>query len=115
MNDGKGLPWEILYLPALPYVKKRRTARLILNDDGTVPAIRSAASSTSRSHRIASRTRAAWIVSTFSASARSLLSISSSRCLTTAACSAAIGSIRSRLQSFRLAGQGSCLGFGGIS
>ncbi|WP_315729815.1 phage terminase large subunit [Bradyrhizobium sp. SZCCHNRI2010] len=41
MNDGKGLPWEILYLPALPYVKKIKrddgTEELILNEDGTVP------------------------------------------------------------------------------
>jgi predicted phage terminase large subunit-like protein len=41
MNDGKGLPWEILYLPALPYVKKFKNAEgleeLILNEDGTVP------------------------------------------------------------------------------
>jgi predicted phage terminase large subunit-like protein len=41
MNDGKGLPWEILYLPALPYTKsitkEDGTKELILNDDGTVP------------------------------------------------------------------------------
>jgi len=41
MNDGKGLPWEILYLPALPYTKSIQredgTKELILNDDGTVP------------------------------------------------------------------------------
>ena len=41
MNDGKGLPWEILYLPALPYTKSIEredgTKELILNDDGTVP------------------------------------------------------------------------------
>ncbi|SDK40937.1 phage terminase large subunit [Bradyrhizobium ottawaense] len=41
MNDGKGLPWEILYLPALPYTKSIEredgTKELILNEDGTVP------------------------------------------------------------------------------
>ncbi|TYO65588.1 phage terminase large subunit [Bradyrhizobium hipponense] len=37
MNDGKGLPWEILYLPALPYTKKTESGELILNDDGTCP------------------------------------------------------------------------------
>jgi len=37
MNDGKGLPWEILYLPALPYVTKTESGELILNEDGTVP------------------------------------------------------------------------------
>ena len=41
MNDGKGLPWEILYLPALPYTKKIKrddgADELILNEDGTVP------------------------------------------------------------------------------
>jgi predicted phage terminase large subunit-like protein len=37
MNDGKGLPWEILYLPALPYTKKTPDGELILNEDGTVP------------------------------------------------------------------------------
>ncbi|ARQ95353.1 terminase large subunit [Bradyrhizobium phage BDU-MI-1] len=36
-NEGKGLPWEILYLPALPYTKKTESGELILNDDGTVP------------------------------------------------------------------------------
>ncbi|WP_315768388.1 MULTISPECIES: phage terminase large subunit [unclassified Bradyrhizobium] len=37
MEDGKGLPWEILYLPALPWVKKTPDGQLILNEDGTVP------------------------------------------------------------------------------
>jgi predicted phage terminase large subunit-like protein len=41
MNDKKGLPWEILYLPALPYTTKIKredgTEELILNEDGTVP------------------------------------------------------------------------------
>jgi predicted phage terminase large subunit-like protein len=41
MNDKKGLPWEILYLPALPYTTKIKredgTEDLILNEDGTVP------------------------------------------------------------------------------
>jgi predicted phage terminase large subunit-like protein len=42
MDGGKGLPWEILYLPALPYVKKIKGVdgapdELILNEDGTVP------------------------------------------------------------------------------
>jgi predicted phage terminase large subunit-like protein len=37
MNDKKGLPWEILYLPAIPYTKKTSSGELILNDDGTVP------------------------------------------------------------------------------
>ncbi|MGC0389313.1 phage terminase large subunit [Bradyrhizobium sp. USDA 241] len=37
MNDGKGIPWEILYLPALPYVKKTPDGEVILNEDGTVP------------------------------------------------------------------------------
>jgi len=37
MNDGKGEPWEILTLPALPIVKKTASGELILNEDGTVP------------------------------------------------------------------------------
>lgn len=41
MNDGKGLPWEILYLPAIPYVTKVKNEageeEIILNEDGTVP------------------------------------------------------------------------------
>lgn len=41
MNEGKGLPWEILNLPAIPIVKKIKhedgSAEEILNDDGTVP------------------------------------------------------------------------------
>ncbi|WP_439357798.1 phage terminase large subunit [Bradyrhizobium sp. DASA03007] len=41
MNEKKGLPWEILYLPALPYTTKIKrddgTEELILNEDGTVP------------------------------------------------------------------------------
>lgn len=37
MNDGKGHPWEILYLPAIPYVKKTPDGEIILNDNGTVP------------------------------------------------------------------------------
>lgn len=41
MNEGKGLPWEILELPALPEPKKIKredgTEELILLDDGTVP------------------------------------------------------------------------------
>lgn len=40
-NEGKGLPWEILYLPALPYTKKIKledgTEEFIVNDDGSVP------------------------------------------------------------------------------
>lgn len=36
-NEGKGLPWEILYLPALPYTKKTESGEIIVNDDGTVP------------------------------------------------------------------------------
>jgi len=41
MNEKKGLPWDILYLPALPYTTKIKrddgTEELILNEDGTVP------------------------------------------------------------------------------
>jgi predicted phage terminase large subunit-like protein len=41
MNEGKGLPWEILLLPALPEPKKIKhedgTSTIILNEDGTVP------------------------------------------------------------------------------
>ena len=41
-QSGKGMPWDILYLPALPYTKKRKNedgtdGELILNEDGTVP------------------------------------------------------------------------------
>jgi predicted phage terminase large subunit-like protein len=41
MNEGKGLPWDILYLPALPYtktiVREDGTKEVIVNEDGTVP------------------------------------------------------------------------------
>jgi predicted phage terminase large subunit-like protein len=38
MKEGKGLPWDILTLPALPIVKKTaETKEDILLDDGTVP------------------------------------------------------------------------------
>jgi predicted phage terminase large subunit-like protein len=40
-NEGKGLPWEILYLPALPYTKtverEDGTKEVIVNEDGSVP------------------------------------------------------------------------------
>jgi hypothetical protein len=41
MKEGKGLPWEILVLPAVPEVKwaerEDGTKEIILNEDGTVP------------------------------------------------------------------------------
>jgi len=41
MDDGKGIPWEILVLPAIPEVKwatdEDGIKRMILNEDGTVP------------------------------------------------------------------------------
>lgn len=37
MNEGKGLPWRIIEIPALPIVKKTIDGELILNEDGTVP------------------------------------------------------------------------------
>ena len=41
MNDGKGLPWEILVLPAIPEVRwierEDGTKEMVLNEDGTVP------------------------------------------------------------------------------
>lgn len=37
MNDGKGEPWDILSLPALPIYRKLQDGTPILNDDGSVP------------------------------------------------------------------------------
>jgi predicted phage terminase large subunit-like protein len=37
MEDGKGMPWKIIKLPAIPIVKKMSDGTPILNDDGTVP------------------------------------------------------------------------------
>jgi len=37
MEEGRGLPWDILTLPALPIVRKTQDGKPILLDDGTVP------------------------------------------------------------------------------
>jgi predicted phage terminase large subunit-like protein len=37
MDDGKGVPWKILSLPALPKVRRTEDGQMILNDDGSVP------------------------------------------------------------------------------